>query len=114
MTDLIPKLEAAPEGSRELSDEVLLAFGWTHDGEYWLDANNTNRCKFDAALDPTRSIDDIVALVPEGWFGEIRFGKIAWAWLRLGEGDLIRAYDIATPALALCIACLEAQEHSDA
>lgn len=28
MTDLIARLEAAPEGSRELSDECLLAVGW--------------------------------------------------------------------------------------
>ena len=67
MTDLLSRLQQASEGSRELSDEMLLACGWKiGEGSWFIDPSGS---KFlpDDRPDPTRSLDDAVALVPEGW-----------------------------------------------
>lgn len=100
MTDLIARIESAEAGSRELSDEVLLAL-WGHP----LSANVKSRPS------PTESVDDALGLVPEGLNaliasdGEAMFFTHRYAedgdWL--GMTEPIYA---ATPALALCAAVL--------
>ena len=114
---LISELEAAKEGSRALSDEVLTACdAWerTAVGEIF--------------PDPTGNLQDAVDLVPEGWGGcrviEERTGRgrafigpagaapsgQAWAGYEVKNGEPI---NIATPALALSIAILKAMETAD-
>ena len=91
---LIERLTAAKEGSRELSDEALLACGWLGDST--------------ESQDPTRSIDDAVRwVVPEGknW--------IIWSdgeAMIYGDERATESWQAATPALALCIAALKARE----
>ncbi|MDJ0513107.1 MAG: hypothetical protein QNJ62_06655 [Methyloceanibacter sp.] len=121
--ELIEDLRAAPEGSRQLSDRVLLACGWTKDSlDDWWAPNQKyggpNR------PDPTRNLQDAVDwVVPEGW----RVDSLSQSWngewwdcalTEIGEpawdydGSLIAETDkgVSTPALALCIASLEARE----
>ncbi len=121
MTDtLIEKLEQAEEGSRELSDEVLLACGWRKTrwvptGEpAWFDPQGSNGSYLPH---PTRSLDDCLRYaVPEGWWPE----QLSWAsdgslviatiWNRdPGDGYKSCDGDAANPALALCIAALKAR-----
>ena len=128
MTDLpalIAKLEAATEGSRELSDEVLVACGWTRENighgkvaatgrEFvvwqWTDPEGARRSP---ELDPTRSLDAAVAIVPDRWdyiaFTKRYTGKVS--------ADVLLALSMhsnegATPALALCISILHARAAS--
>jgi len=102
--DLIAKLEAATEGSRELDREVAKAvYGWKRvQPGYYVP-------RF------TQSLDAALTLVPEGWewfkpqnnyqsdkprieiFGPIDY-QVAAA---------------ATPALAICIAALKAREQQE-
>ena len=75
MTDLIKRLEEAAEGSRRLSDEVLLACGW----ELFYDYADRRKVPYDWKTpdgrivgygeqpDPATSIDDALTLIPEGW-----------------------------------------------
>jgi hypothetical protein len=91
MKDLIAKLEAAAEGSIELDQAIGAAL------DLWpIDAY-------------TRSLDDALTLVPEGW---------AWkTWAVNVEGEMEcgaavnfeRKAHAPTPALALCIAALRAR-----
>ena len=119
MTDLaalIAKLEAAAEGSRWLSDRVLEAVGWAPpDGaKLWMPHAEPER------PDPSRSIDDGVALVPEGyaWFVESedrstvteKIRPCASVWKLGGYCTINETAFAATPALALSIAALKAQE----
>jgi len=83
MTDLATRLEQAPEGSRELSDEVLRAMGftqpipempgvWHWPESMWAKVDNdmvsgTFGPRRSNRPDPTRSVDDALSLVPEGW-----------------------------------------------
>lgn len=67
MTDLISRLQVAPAGSRELSDEVLLGMGWeTKEAwgrSYWVPPEGLARRPNDRP-NPTRSLDDALALLP--------------------------------------------------
>lgn len=78
MTDLLTDLRAAKEGSRELSDQVLLAWGWTTTKVGMLaitgggGGEDTVWVSPTGALtqhrpSPTESVDDALAGVPEGW-----------------------------------------------
>lgn len=63
---LLDRLTEGP-GSRELSDEVLLALGARIDkykGLFYLWGQIMDSAK---RPDPSRSVDDALALVPEGW-----------------------------------------------
>jgi len=110
MTDLITRLGSAAEGSRELSDEVLRAMGW----------RNTWPMKSDGGKpDPTRSVDDALALVPDGWHTGSAFERGSrgrWLWV-LGRGGGDHRDDTTgrgdTPALALCAALLRMKENED-
>ena len=110
---LIADLEAATEGSRELSDRVLLACGCrpigSYGGEYgWKDQHD---CEI-GEPDPTRSLDDALAQVPEGlalsldWPFEILPVRASWRFV----GEVRSWVDAATAPLAVCIAVLKAQE----
>ena len=74
---LIEKLEQAEEGSRELSDEVLLTLGWKpHEveangvqGQIWFNAEGyRDLADLGGRPDPTCSLDDCLRyVVPGGW-----------------------------------------------
>ncbi len=132
--ELIAKLQAAPEGSRELSDEVLLAAGWTreshiHPGlsadygenvEYWeWTQPNGDPCpRYHLGGQnlpcPTTSLDAALTLVPEGaqyCLGCLSDTRVSvrgvsryHAWVM--EQETVYA---PTPALTLCIAALKAR-----
>lgn len=116
--DLISRLESAAEGSRELSDEVLVRHGWrrlspseearqslNYAPEGWWQAPGGGPLTW-RRPDPTRSVDDALALVPEGWGYMIDHmdpdEPEAMVGPYRGIGD--------TPALALCAAILRALE----
>ena len=69
---LIAELESAQEGSRALSDEVLLALGWKRE-QVSLSPPGLHSWKMpdgtwaEGLPDPTRDLQDIVDLVPERW-----------------------------------------------
>jgi hypothetical protein len=70
MKDLIERLEKAKEGSRELSDMVLVAHGWaapTEDNEGWFTPDGLFVSANRERLDPTRSLDAAMSLAPEGF-----------------------------------------------
>lgn len=100
---LIAELESAKEGSRKLSDKVLLACGWRYekveDGigfsgkpqqrDAWIDPTGVPWMRSVASNrpSPTESLDDAVAMVPEqdgsnlagflaAVFGQQRIGDI--------------------------------------
>ncbi len=62
---LISELEAAEEGSRKLSDEVLLALGWRIGEPRRAWAPNREFHFSDQIPDPSRNLQDGVNLVPE-------------------------------------------------
>ena len=113
MTPLLDKLRSATEGSRDLSDEVLFAAGWTHDGQYWLDANGTNRTLFDDMPSPTESIDAALTLVPEGWnksFCEMPgHGRVTFSKMIMG-GHLWAQEQANTLPIAICLGALLARD----
>lgn len=111
---LIQRLQEAGEGSRELSDEVLRACGWDIVIEgHWLRRyvpGGVYSWPLDEAPDPSRSIDDVVALLPEGFdWDRCRNGVATVHDLR--PGMPYRGYEgwAATPALALCAAIIRAR-----
>ena len=93
---LISELEAAKEGTRALSDKVLVALG---------QLSESHKLMPDRP-DPTRDLQDIADLVPE----DMKWGVDSTeAWV--GQGDDEDAWGNAkTPALSLCIALLKAME----
>ncbi len=110
MTDLLTRLEQATEGSRELDEDISRHLGWKHQGaNVWRPPNGC-----DQALAPfTRSIDAALTLVPEGWIP----CSLKWypdhVWAHLEALGKLSEGSAATPALALCIACLRAHEHGE-
>ena len=117
--ELIAALESAERGSRELSDEVLLAFGYRE--RTWEGESVRGLCGPDERFygwwrdrpSPTRSVDDALALVPERWYAR----KIA-QWPRHWEVALIKGGKLATsgaatPALALCAAALRTMDKGE-
>ena len=138
MNDLLTELESAPEGSRELSNKVLLACGWRrgvafhhalfppdHPGESgdWDDYETEYYNRHDrnlAAPDCTVRLDAALTLVPEGWGWDLVQGTAnsigiprAHVWSgKKGDHRMIEG-NAATPALALCIAALKARQADD-
>lgn len=133
MQDLIARLEAATEGSRELDAEIALANGWEYVdpltatdplGPPWKHAALGYRL-----LEPPQfstSLDAALTLVPEGWTWNVsdRAPKphAGRAYINnrelqiAGIGGLARnpkyrgeEATAFSPALALCIACLHAR-----
>lgn len=135
MTDLLKRLEEAEAGSRELSDAVLLACGWTfYQGgvqmaitgaggglvDVWTPPNPTGespRLYSGDRPSPTQSLDDALGLVPEGWIVGNLGQKDSMGWhCELKKGyqtsysGVEIGHNIKSPALALCIAVLKARE----
>jgi len=115
MTDLKTRLAQATEGSRELSDEMLLACGAESPSRahpyHWI-LPNGNAVLVGLRPDPSRSVDDVLALVPEGYDVDLKSARHRAGWrVNLWEKDgTVWSADLAAPALALCLALLEAQE----
>lgn len=88
--------ERAEQGSRELSDRVLLAWGWTKrqyenvpDVFVWIEPDSTIEHFYDHPRpSPTESLDACAAGMPEGWklanLGDLNTGG-AWCKLRKGH-----------------------------
>lgn len=121
MTDLLARLAAGP-GSRELSDEVLLALGAKrsvignfHGPIYAWRVGEKSYTESDYP-DPTRSVDDALALVPEGWTVARMVEQDDKSWfveLRKGfltsYGDVVltdRNRNLSLPR-AICLAILK-------
>ncbi len=108
LTTLLAEIEAAPEGSRELSDEMLLAHGWKRDvsrGAYWYtpDGHYTGITR----PDPSRSLDaklpgENIVMVETGQTptGELT-GK--WLALQMPENVIGEAYTEPLARRAACI-----------
>lgn len=124
MTDLIDRLEQAEAGSRELSDEVLLALGWSCNdriqgkhpkifGKYWRHPVNRNDGYWDGDQpDPTQSVDHALKLVPDGWL--TRHSQQFSKWLVEIKGDGEHEAWAASLPLALSIAIIRAHEQGGA
>lgn len=130
LPELIAELERAEEGSRELSDKVLLAAGWQRltKGAAKQPGDTGWRMPDGAPLysthphlfgapDPTRSLDAALTLVPEGWIWRCDGGSgsgfaVIGKPTAKGNFGLPHKYcaGAMTPALALCIASLRARE----
>lgn len=109
---LMSRLRDAAEGSRELSDEVLLALGWKR-APSWRSPDGK---VFPHAIpNPTVSLDDAVALVGTKYQWTIEEG-LAWLhWLDDSPDGVaeaqgyVRVGEHRTPR-AICIALLIASE----
>ncbi len=135
MTDLkslIAELERAKEGSRTLSDKVLLACGWSYEpnrygpggpqwggGGLWTDPLGIGTAASDPRPSPTESLDAALTLVPEGWCGGGRLVGLPPYGMELLATDGLKvrlpgpklvSSSGATPALALCSVALKARE----
>ena len=105
MTDLIARLEAATEGSRELDMEIF----WRVFPEYERGKDPIWHC-----LHYTTSIDAALTLVLRDWRVE-HLGESVLNWnmweceLHNRNEDAAIQGDAATPALALCITALRAR-----
>lgn len=127
MTDLIERLEAATEGSRELDCEVACALGWKFERR----GNRKKRWWYEPGLDEaesldsshrhnsawpnmrwTTSIDAALTLVPEGLLWII-FGNHGDGIVEMFPSGSRNDYEktlASTVPLAICIAALKAQE----
>lgn len=123
MTDksLIAELESAREGSRELSDKVLLACGWRHENiedgtgfsgkprqqDAWIDPTGVpwTRSVKSKRPSPTESLDDAVALVREQE-GSNLAGFLHAVFFQRRIGDI----SDKKLALAVCIKALRTRE----
>lgn len=128
MDTVIAELEAATEGSRELSDRVAVAIGWkqtVHGDEargYFVPRYLTWTSPDGAQQPPgewwppsvTQSLDAALSLVPEGWGWDVMHDSVAAVRPPDSEGDDELAIwgltPNGTPALALCIAALRARQ----
>jgi hypothetical protein len=118
MTDLAQRLEAAQEGSRELSDEVLLLFGWTRDNPGLLSPSGDYHTYTEYGCDnyscpvgpcPTTSLDACKALMPEGWSYAVSHDAEEPASAGMLQcGSIAFQCVAATPELAWCAALVRA------
>ena len=107
---LIRELEDAPEGSRELDGEIALYLGWAKHHAGWAHWTTPEGLENQHVPFFSDSVDDALTLVPEGWFGGLRFGGFNEAWLRQNNQTPSMPNIVATtPSLALCIAALKAR-----
>lgn len=132
--ELIAKLEMAPEGSRELGDEILLATGWRRGSVgYWLGPiimwSKDDRSYDDGKQpNPTTSLDAAIMLVPKGWIvADLR----QWIWkdtglywacaltqidrspgnyVSIGQPSVAERCRPSNAALAMCIVALRAHK----
>lgn len=116
---LLSRLQSAPEGSRELSDEVLYELGWRGQAcAYWSTPGNKMWVEKESRPDPSRNLKDAVSLVPEGWrylmdkrpYAESRVDGYRAEVYRQGSPETPEAHWGPTMPLALCIAIIKAHE----
>ncbi len=124
MIEFIEKLEKLEVGSREASDDILLKLGWTflspNTGQIWTDPAGKRHIS-DIRPDPSRSLEDIISLIPEviHWlihdgnrmasdhpkgFSSLYFGDRSLTYITT-EKDYVYGR-AATPALAMCSALM--------
>lgn len=112
--DLIARFEAAPEGSRELSDEVARALRWTtsfgSEGSIWWANSGTMTFYRHSAPDFTKSVDAALSAKPAGYhISAAREEGDGWFWAILcTEPHKYQCGRASTAPLALCIAILRA------
>ena len=131
MTDLLTDLTNATEGSRDLSDRVLLALDWSYAGPAkdhpFRDPSGRVIGSITSLPNPTVNLQDAVDLVARGWWltiEDMRRGKdgkychakltrdadIAGRDLDDWESLEIEARNYLNPACAVCAAVLQARE----
>jgi len=112
MKDLIAKLEAATEGSRELDVGISGAIGWAiNDDGLWANASHPTRLRAQIPGNFTRSID--AALPGENIVYAEKSMTEDGKWLArqlMDDGTALGAYG-HTEALARRIAALKARDH---
>lgn len=119
MNDLIEKLEAATEGSRELDADIAQHVDWPRiRGAKRLPDRPDSSGYFEISADTwqavpryTTSLDAALTLVPEGWGCDLGIWPSGnGARLTPGVNIFHAIYrEAQTPALALCIAALKAR-----
>lgn len=120
MDDLIKKLAEAKEGSRELDADIALFIDWklssqkqttfalacsTYPGGKLAYVEDFHVPQF------STSIGAALTLVPEGWEGTIGVNKCNAGIYDKRNPTVGFGAVAATPALALCIAALQARSH---
>jgi hypothetical protein len=136
MKDLIARLEAATEGSRELDylihgtikgwrlpDQSHRFSWWTGQSFQYGDPADMRRAIYideEALPYYTTSLDAALTLLPKGWFWRAGMTPVfeGWAFIQKYHSDHTQPGETefgfrrergTTPALALCIACLKAR-----
>lgn len=115
MKNLIARLEAATEGSRELDAEIAKMVG-TFRSERSKDEYHGTHFGPDYSPPYTTSIDTALTLMSEGWFWDIQNEPEFGGYCRMTDVPDIgeKMKDIvgyaSTPALATCSAALKARE----
>ena len=114
--DLLARLRAATVPDRELDEAIFLAFNpgfetrWPdkEPGYVWLPGVGSENSRHLRVPRFTASIDAALALVPEGWAWDVGSDNEALLWLPNRPENITG--NGATPALALCIAAIQARE----
>lgn len=119
LSDLIARIEAAKEGSRELNHEIAVAIGWCFGGgrpKGGLWKSPDGKMNFDTVPDFSGSLDAALTLVPDDSSVTLQFDhKTSCDFSPSAEvypygSEPKKPSYASTPALALCIAALEARE----
>lgn len=112
--DLMARLEAAVEGSRELDEAIADALGWMRGGEFWWKPPGGDYRM--GAPGFTQSLDAALTLVPDGYSPNISgpvLHRPVWGCdmrlLRTNSFPDGLGRSAPTPALAVCISALKAQ-----
>lgn len=116
LPDLIAKLEAASEGSRELDGQIALVLGLAPAGAqlhrsldpargWWVPGKGPFSGDFWLPPHYTTSINAALTLVPDGQ----AYAVLVYASAAIGEPPQFGDHEAPPPALALCIAALKAR-----
>ena len=122
MTDLAARVQAGP-ASRELADEVLVAWGWKKkswgsEGGWWANdwimptGDYFNADNF-ARPNPLRSVDAAMAGVPEGWGFDLFVDTDGKSVAAVYSNDKGSGVTGSSPAQALTAACLRAMAEKE-
>lgn len=124
--ELIARLEAATEGSRELDSAIALTVGWTFEkraGEtkrWWREPNGPVWFRDTSPPFFTTSLDAAMTLVPDGYFwrmghveqlsedDEVMYGAELLRYLHVADRSDSMGHGLTAP-IALCIAALKAR-----
>lgn len=97
LDDLIARLEAASEGSRDLDQDIEIAINPPREDVY--------RCPH-----YTTSLDAALRLMPAGWLWDVASTGCVWVMPNDDLDKQIVISGIEKPVIALCIAALKARE----